>query len=103
MFDLYARYVNMHSIFDLIEWISVVFLRQYLDDFKVKNLVSRYSEFINFPIKIWSSKTTYEQARTALHLLAALAEYTACPIQAWLMLLSLAHAVISRVGRGTAA
>ena len=43
---------------------------QYLDDFKVKNLVSRYSEFINFPISIWSSKTTYEQARPAATLVA---------------------------------
>jgi len=34
---------------------------EYLDDFKIKSLVSRYSEFVNFPIRIWSSKTTYEQ------------------------------------------
>eukprot|EP00284_Hemiselmis_tepida_P013329 CAMPEP_0174925232 /NCGR_PEP_ID=MMETSP1355-20121228/7769_1 /TAXON_ID=464990 /ORGANISM="Hemiselmis tepida, Strain CCMP443" /LENGTH=739 /DNA_ID=CAMNT_0016171123 /DNA_START=36 /DNA_END=2255 /DNA_ORIENTATION=+ len=34
---------------------------QYLDDFKLKQLVQKYSEFVSFPIRIWSSKTTYEQ------------------------------------------
>jgi len=33
---------------------------QYMDDFKLKQLVGKYSEFVSFPIKIWSSKTTYE-------------------------------------------
>jgi hypothetical protein len=51
---------------------------QYLDDFKVKNLVSRYSEFVNFPIKIWSSKTNYEQAsRVFAHALVCKV-YRAC-------------------------
>ena len=33
----------------------------YLEDLKVKSLVQRYSEFVNFPIKVWTKKTTYEQ------------------------------------------
>ena len=33
----------------------------YLEDLKIKSLVQRYSEFINFPINVWSKKTTYEQ------------------------------------------
>jgi len=34
---------------------------EYTDPFKLKTLVTRYSQFINFPINIWSTKTTYEQ------------------------------------------
>ncbi|EKX42297.1 hypothetical protein GUITHDRAFT_95701 [Guillardia theta CCMP2712] len=34
---------------------------EYLDDMKIKALVQRYSEFINFPIKVFTTKTTYEQ------------------------------------------
>eukprot|EP00467_Chlorarachnion_reptans_P011459 CAMPEP_0114506326 /NCGR_PEP_ID=MMETSP0109-20121206/11369_1 /TAXON_ID=29199 /ORGANISM="Chlorarachnion reptans, Strain CCCM449" /LENGTH=755 /DNA_ID=CAMNT_0001684909 /DNA_START=275 /DNA_END=2542 /DNA_ORIENTATION=+ len=33
----------------------------YLDDFKIKELLRKYSEFVNFPIDVWSSKTSYEQ------------------------------------------
>jgi len=33
----------------------------YAQDFKIKQLVQRYSEFVNFPIKVWTTKTTYEQ------------------------------------------
>ncbi|XP_059278966.1 endoplasmin homolog [Lycium ferocissimum] len=29
---------------------------EYLDEFKLKELVKKYSEFINFPIKLWASK-----------------------------------------------
>ncbi|KAG5191129.1 heat shock protein 90 [Tribonema minus] len=34
---------------------------QYLDDFKVKELCNRYSEFVTFPIQVWAEKTKYEQ------------------------------------------
>jgi len=33
----------------------------YLEDLKIKSLVQRYSEFVSFPIKVWTSKTSYEQ------------------------------------------
>ncbi|GAB5359409.1 hypothetical protein AAMO2058_000541200 [Amorphochlora amoebiformis] len=33
----------------------------YLDDFKLKELLRKYSEFVNFPIEIWAQKTSYEQ------------------------------------------
>lgn len=33
----------------------------YLEDLKIKSLVQRYSEFVNFPINVWTKKTTYEQ------------------------------------------
>ncbi|CAM9196802.1 unnamed protein product [Choristocarpus tenellus] len=34
---------------------------EYLDDFKIKELTTRYSEFISFPIEVWSEKTNYDQ------------------------------------------
>ncbi|CAM9316030.1 unnamed protein product [Sphacelaria rigidula] len=34
---------------------------EYLDDFKIKELCTRYSEFISFPIEVWAEKTTYDQ------------------------------------------
>ncbi|XP_020248186.1 endoplasmin homolog [Asparagus officinalis] len=30
--------------------------KEYLDEFKLKDLVKKYSEFINFPISLWASK-----------------------------------------------
>jgi len=35
----------------------------YLEDLKIKSLVQRYSEFVSFPIKVWTKKTTYEQVK----------------------------------------
>ena len=32
-----------------------------MEDLKIKSLVQRYSEFVSFPIKVWTKKTTYEQ------------------------------------------
>ncbi|CAN0325669.1 unnamed protein product, partial [Ectocarpus sp. 13 AM-2016] len=34
---------------------------EYLDDFKIKELSTRYSEFISFPIEVWAEKTSYDQ------------------------------------------
>eukprot|EP00953_Heterococcus_sp_UTEX-ZZ885_P020915 11703-Heterococcus_DN1.PRE.3 len=34
---------------------------EYLDDFKIKELCQKYSEFVSFPIEVWSEKTKYEQ------------------------------------------
>jgi hypothetical protein len=34
---------------------------EYMDDFKLKGLIQKYSEFVNFPIRIWSQKTRFEQ------------------------------------------
>ena len=34
---------------------------EYLDEFKLRELLKRYSEFIGFPIELYASKTTYEQ------------------------------------------
>ncbi|CAM9581908.1 unnamed protein product [Discosporangium mesarthrocarpum] len=34
---------------------------EYLDDFKMKELTTRYSEFISFPIEVWSEHTNYDQ------------------------------------------
>lgn len=34
------------------------------DDAKLGSLIKQYSEFIQFPIKLWSSKTEYEQVRS---------------------------------------
>lgn len=31
-------------------------MKEYLEDKKLKDLVKRYSEFINFPIYLWSKK-----------------------------------------------
>ena len=36
--------------------------QEYLDEDKLKELVGKYSEFINFPIYIWSSKEVEEEA-----------------------------------------
>jgi len=33
---------------------------RYLDDFTVKDMLKRYSEFISFPIELWEEKTTYD-------------------------------------------
>ena len=33
---------------------------RYLDEFKLRELLKRYSEFIGFPIELFASKTTYE-------------------------------------------
>uniref|UniRef100_A0A7S4D4B0 Histidine kinase/HSP90-like ATPase domain-containing protein n=1 Tax=Heterosigma akashiwo TaxID=2829 RepID=A0A7S4D4B0_HETAK len=33
----------------------------YLDDVKIKGLLKKYSEFIDFPINLWAEKTTYKQ------------------------------------------
>ena len=30
---------------------------------KLSNLIKQYSEFIQFPIKLWQSKTEYDQVR----------------------------------------
>jgi HSP90 family molecular chaperone len=34
---------------------------EYLDDFKLKELCMRYSEFVSFPIDVWAETTKYEQ------------------------------------------
>mmetsp|Transcript_11839 Transcript_11839/g.31824 ORF Transcript_11839/g.31824 Transcript_11839/m.31824 type:complete len:783 (+) Transcript_11839:3-2351(+) len=34
---------------------------EYLDAFKLKTLLGTYSEFISFPVELWSEKTEYEQ------------------------------------------
>ncbi|XP_011074690.1 endoplasmin homolog [Sesamum indicum] len=35
--------------------------QEYLDEYKLKELVKRYSEFINFPIHLWASKEVDEE------------------------------------------
>ncbi|KAL8466793.1 hypothetical protein ACS0TY_035737 [Phlomoides rotata] len=35
--------------------------QEYLDEFKLKELVKKYSEFINFPIHLWASKEVDEE------------------------------------------
>jgi heat shock protein beta len=35
--------------------------KEYLKESRLKDLVSKYSEFINFPIYLWSSKTVTEE------------------------------------------
>ncbi|CAA0818553.1 Endoplasmin homolog [Striga hermonthica] len=35
--------------------------QEYLDEFKLKDLVKKYSEFINFPIYLWASKEVDEE------------------------------------------
>ncbi|SOV25160.1 heat shock protein 90, putative [Plasmodium sp. DRC-Itaito] len=34
---------------------------EYLEDYKLKELIKKYSEFIKFPIEIWSEKIDYER------------------------------------------
>jgi len=34
---------------------------EYLDQIKLKTLLNRYSEFVQFPIELWTEKTEYEQ------------------------------------------
>ncbi len=34
---------------------------EYLEDFKIKELCNKYSEFISFPIEVWTEQTKYEQ------------------------------------------
>merc|ERR1740129_2591696 len=34
---------------------------KYLDDFTIREMLKRYSEFIQFPIELWAEKTEYEQ------------------------------------------
>lgn len=36
----------------------------YLEDYKLRELLKRYSEFISFPIELWGEKTTYEDVET---------------------------------------
>jgi len=33
---------------------------KYLDDYTLRDMLKRYSEFISFPIELWAEKTTYE-------------------------------------------
>lgn len=35
--------------------------KELADPAKLGNLIKQYSEFIQFPIKLWASKTEYEQ------------------------------------------
>ncbi|KAJ8598340.1 hypothetical protein CTAYLR_002980 [Chrysophaeum taylorii] len=37
---------------------------EYLEDWKLKDLLKRYSEFVNFPIDLWQSKTKFENNET---------------------------------------
>mmetsp|Transcript_21038 Transcript_21038/g.66108 ORF Transcript_21038/g.66108 Transcript_21038/m.66108 type:complete len:718 (-) Transcript_21038:356-2509(-) len=34
---------------------------EYLEDYKLRELLKKYSEFVNFPIEVYGSKTTYEK------------------------------------------
>ncbi len=34
---------------------------EYLEDFKIKELCNKYSEFISFPIEVWTEQTKYEE------------------------------------------
>ncbi|KAF8819340.1 Hsp90 domain-containing protein [Cardiosporidium cionae] len=34
---------------------------EYLEDYKIKELLRKYSEFIQFPIKVWSEKVEYDR------------------------------------------
>jgi heat shock protein beta len=34
---------------------------EYLEQYKIKNLIKKYSEFINYPIKVYTSKDVKEQ------------------------------------------
>ncbi|RID50919.1 hypothetical protein BRARA_H01617 [Brassica rapa] len=49
---------------------------EYLEESKLKDLVKRYSEFINFPIHLWASKETIKKKliRKALDMIRKLAE-----------------------------
>lgn len=38
---------------------------EYLDPVKLKSLLQRYSEFVQFPIELFTEKTEYEQVRQA--------------------------------------
>lgn len=33
---------------------------KYLDDFTIRDMLKRYSEFISFPIELWTEKTEYD-------------------------------------------
>ena len=34
---------------------------EYTDEFKLRDMLRRYSSFIQFPIELWADKTEYEQ------------------------------------------
>lgn len=37
---------------------------EYLEDYKLRELLKKYSDFVNFPIKLWQTKTSYEGNET---------------------------------------
>eukprot|EP00965_Chrysotila_dentata_P111775 3696124-Pleurochrysis_carterae.AAC.1 len=38
---------------------------RYTDDFTLRDLLKKYSEFISFPIELWTEKTEYDQVGRA--------------------------------------
>ena len=36
---------------------------RYLDDYTLRDMLKRYSEFISFPIELWSEKTEYDDVQ----------------------------------------
>ncbi|KAJ4880338.1 hypothetical protein Rs2_37397 [Raphanus sativus] len=63
IFKLWIRLGYLHSLIKTF-WVRVTLLSlrsrdeagEYLEESKLKDLVKRYSEFINFPIHLWASK-----------------------------------------------
>ena len=38
--------------------------KELADDAKIGSLIKQYSEFIQFPIRLWATKTEYEQVKS---------------------------------------